>query len=603
MRFLQAHIEGFGKIEDLTLDFGDGLNVITGENEAGKSTLHAFLRAMLFGMERGRGRAAHRDAFTRFKPWNRPEVYGGSLLFTDGTCRYLLHRSFSEGTTDLRNVTTGQVLSPERDLPVLLQGLTPSLYDNTLSIGQLMSETDPSLLSAFQSRLGSLRDAGSAGLDAAAAQKKLKARRKELEKALHPVRPADAEKLEAEIDRLAVSDEEDRSRDEAAQLAAMKEELAEKTERRSRLSENMARCGEVLSHSNFSGYAEAADYLTRLENAWKTRRSHMPYASETLSSRTLSTLSDLAFYAMLGVFLIAELAFFKKNYPTFFIYIALAGVCYLVSKFLENRRDNAATYEAAEDYLSRAFEEMTGDGEVSAENYEFIHNKLETAVLLYGREDEIRTELSALTDRIIDLQSRIGGARDREEARARAAWAEEEKARRREELLRQLAVTKEQLSENAAREEEIRALDLALATFAQISEQLHGRFGGPLSDAASSVLAAVTDGTYDRMLCDQNGELSVRVGPDVIPVSSLSRGTVEQLYLSLRIGAASLLWPDGDLPLILDESFAFYDPERLRGALTYLTRVYPGQVLLLTCQGREADIAVRHGLRHTLIRL
>ena len=40
------------------------VQIIYGENESGKSTLHAFIRAMLFGMERGRGKAATKDDFT-----------------------------------------------------------------------------------------------------------------------------------------------------------------------------------------------------------------------------------------------------------------------------------------------------------------------------------------------------------------------------------------------------------------------------------------------------------------------------------------------------------------------------------------------------------
>ena len=51
MKLLELHINGFGKIHDRTISFSDGINVIYGKNEAGKTTLHAFLTAMLFGLE------------------------------------------------------------------------------------------------------------------------------------------------------------------------------------------------------------------------------------------------------------------------------------------------------------------------------------------------------------------------------------------------------------------------------------------------------------------------------------------------------------------------------------------------------------------------
>ena len=56
MKILSLHIDGFGKLNDLDLSFEDGLNVLYGKNEAGKSTLHTFIRGMLFGIERQRGR-------------------------------------------------------------------------------------------------------------------------------------------------------------------------------------------------------------------------------------------------------------------------------------------------------------------------------------------------------------------------------------------------------------------------------------------------------------------------------------------------------------------------------------------------------------------
>ena len=45
MRLLELHIDGFGKFHDRTISFNDGINIIYGKNEAGKSTLHTFIRS------------------------------------------------------------------------------------------------------------------------------------------------------------------------------------------------------------------------------------------------------------------------------------------------------------------------------------------------------------------------------------------------------------------------------------------------------------------------------------------------------------------------------------------------------------------------------
>ena len=64
MELRELDIKNFGKISDTKIPFEDGINLIYGENESGKSTLHTFIKGMLFGIERGRGRAAAKDTFS-----------------------------------------------------------------------------------------------------------------------------------------------------------------------------------------------------------------------------------------------------------------------------------------------------------------------------------------------------------------------------------------------------------------------------------------------------------------------------------------------------------------------------------------------------------
>ena len=54
MRIREIYIKNFGKFSEQRFSFQPGVNILYGENEFGKSTLCAFIRAMLFGMERGR---------------------------------------------------------------------------------------------------------------------------------------------------------------------------------------------------------------------------------------------------------------------------------------------------------------------------------------------------------------------------------------------------------------------------------------------------------------------------------------------------------------------------------------------------------------------
>lgn len=55
-----------------------------GENESGKTTIHTFIKSMLFGLERGRGRASVNDTFSIYEPWENPNYYSGTLRFESG---------------------------------------------------------------------------------------------------------------------------------------------------------------------------------------------------------------------------------------------------------------------------------------------------------------------------------------------------------------------------------------------------------------------------------------------------------------------------------------------------------------------------------------
>ena len=54
MKIKELRLKNFGKFTNKEIHFSDGMNVIYGENESGKSTLYTFIRAMLFGLDRGR---------------------------------------------------------------------------------------------------------------------------------------------------------------------------------------------------------------------------------------------------------------------------------------------------------------------------------------------------------------------------------------------------------------------------------------------------------------------------------------------------------------------------------------------------------------------
>lgn len=96
MRLLNCQIENFGKLQNLELDFQDGLNVFLRENGFGKSTLAAFIRVMFYGLSGERKAQDSDNERKKYRPWQGGS-FGGSLCFAldDGRC-YRITRHFGE---------------------------------------------------------------------------------------------------------------------------------------------------------------------------------------------------------------------------------------------------------------------------------------------------------------------------------------------------------------------------------------------------------------------------------------------------------------------------------------------------------------------------
>lgn len=93
MRLLSCHIENFGRLSDVSLEFRQGCHVICEKNGWGKSTLAAFIRVMLFGFGEEKARDELKNERRRYRPW-QGGVYGGQLEFETEGKAYIISRTF-----------------------------------------------------------------------------------------------------------------------------------------------------------------------------------------------------------------------------------------------------------------------------------------------------------------------------------------------------------------------------------------------------------------------------------------------------------------------------------------------------------------------------
>ena len=139
-------------------------------------------------------------------------------------------------------------------------------------------------------------------------------------------------------------------------------------------------------------------------------------------------------------------------------------------------------------------------------------------------------------------------------------------------------------------EETYGALTLALETLQAARAELQRRFAPKITQRAQDLMDRLTDGRYDRLLLAQDLSLHAAARDEDTLRSSLWRsdGTMDQLYLALRLAVAGELTPDA--PLILDDALVRFDDQRLRAAMSVLKEeAQTKQVILFTCHQREQE--------------
>ena len=200
MKIRELYLKNFGKFTGKKIVLKDGINLFYGENESGKTTIHTFIKGMLFGLERGRGRASVNDTFSIYEPWENPNYYSGMLRFESGGKNFLLERNFDKYSKSARLICEddGEELSVEHgDLDMLLNGLTAEQFENTAAIGQLGARPGQSLAAELQNYAANYYETGNSGVDLVGAEEHLKQRKKEITRKWKQLESEKAEKRQA----------------------------------------------------------------------------------------------------------------------------------------------------------------------------------------------------------------------------------------------------------------------------------------------------------------------------------------------------------------------------------------------------------------------
>lgn len=135
-------IEGFGKLVNRKFEFKEGFNLVSGNNEEGKSTIMAFILMMFYGKS-GSGKSADllKNPRKKYIPWSGAPMSGAIEFETNGT-EYRIHKSFkksaSSDKTTIHNMSTGESYSlpPSDEAGAVFFNMELGEFERSIFIGQ-----------------------------------------------------------------------------------------------------------------------------------------------------------------------------------------------------------------------------------------------------------------------------------------------------------------------------------------------------------------------------------------------------------------------------------------------------------------------------------
>ena len=134
--------------------------------------------------------------------------------------------------------------------------------------------------------------------------------------------------------------------------------------------------------------------------------------------------------------------------------------------------------------------------------------------------------------------------------------------------------------------------------YKNMKENVTPKFSKELSQTISNI----SDGKYKNMKITDNDIMVEVENGNYVSASLLSEGTINQLYFSLRMAILKEI-SNETLPIFLDESFVFFDKNRLINTINYLNSNHDNQIIIFSCTEREKDILDYLNIKYNLITL
>ena len=627
----------FGKLQNDSLSFHEGLNVIYAPNESGKSTWCAFIRTMLYGVDSAqRTKNGVLPDKEKYAPWSGAPMEGTMELNALGSEITLTRTSKGKNTPmrELSAVYTGTDIPPEgitaQNAGEMLTGVTKEVFRRSAFVeqGSIALSGTPEL----EKRINAIVSTGEESIsytEADATLREWQRKRRYHQRGALP-------ELEARLDE-----------DRAALLGL--EELVKKSEKiEEELESSRRRCEELEAEVNESRRQQRSESRRKLstgraafktvEQVYAAANAERTEVEERLKEHFFGELSPeearesaerdirrLGFLRetekrsfspapMLLCFAFALVGMALYFFAGQVLYLASALLFVLTAAamgflFFRNRKQARKAGRRRRELLKQYGATSIKDIRRLLAEHEALYDEFAEKSALeqearaafdHAEEEKERLEATVLDE--LDFVSGSSEAAEwsrrlsAERRRAEELSAQTENIRGRLTAAGDPLVIASEIGSMEREYEEISdeydAITLAIETLKSADTEIQSRFSPRLGKLAAEYMSEMTGGRYEDVFVSRDFHASMRANGESVarPSAYLSAGTVDLLYLALRLAVCELALPEGEsCPLIIDDALVNLDEERSAQAMTLLGKLAEKrQIILFTC--RKQDI-------------
>lgn len=656
MKLKHLKINGFGKIKQKDIDLTPEINVIYGKNEAGKSTLLKFISCMFFGALKTKNGKDISD-FDKFKPWKTEEFSGKVEYELKNGENFEVYREFKKKNAEVYNSEKEDIsksFKEDKTKGIMYfeeqTGIDAETYFNTAIIEQAGITLEKASQISIIQKISNLVSSG----DDNVSFKKSLAQINKLQTdnvgtdrtSQKPMNNVMARIKALTIKKQELEDLRERQKLDSEEIEELSKDLKIEEEKQvflksvNKLSEeNKIKYAEInfMKNSQKENEEKIEKLNEELQRSEK-ERAELEEDIEDLSSsnekNTNKKFNFIPYIAVIIVCLIALLIMLKNKVAS--ILLVAVSVIDLIVLFVnyKKNKDNVKKIND-EDSIKKA--KIQEKAELLDEAKARIMNEIEVLkktvqekeLEIIEKNEKLNKEIAEEKEKIVKeftneiSESFLESAFEKSSQELLKDLENVEKNISRMKLdgkeievnqklynekMEELSKTEENLISAEEEKEELISLNnsynFAKECLEKAYDEVKKNISPRFTEKLCEIISAISSGKYnDVKFTDDEGLIVELDSGKYVSAESLSLGTIDQMYLSLRLSALNEMSKE-KLPIILDETFAYFDNERLENILSYLKTNYnENQILIFTCSNREIEALDKLNIEYNLINL